>query len=43
MDNDGKIIEYRAIRALKFMLQLGLVKATPPEYEKYLKAWKELD
>ncbi|MGA7370319.1 MAG: ester cyclase [Nitrososphaeraceae archaeon] len=32
--NDGKIIEHRAIRDdLKFMLQLGLVKASSIEYE----------
>jgi steroid delta-isomerase-like uncharacterized protein len=42
--NDGKIIEHRAIRDdLKFMLQMGIVKATSPEYEKYLKIWKEID
>jgi steroid delta-isomerase-like uncharacterized protein len=40
---DGKIIEHRAIRDdLKFMLQLGLVKASSIEYEKFLKAWKEI-
>ena len=32
--DDGKIIEHRAIRdELKFMMQLGLVKATSSEYE----------
>jgi nogalonic acid methyl ester cyclase/aklanonic acid methyl ester cyclase len=39
--NDGKIIEHRAIRDdLKFMMQLGLIRAASPEYEKYLKTWK---
>lgn len=41
---DGKIIEHRAIRDdLKFMWQLGLVIAASPEYEKFFKAWKEID
>ncbi len=41
---DGKIIEHRAIRDdLKFMLQLGLVKAASPEYEKFFKTWKEIN
>ncbi len=41
---DGKIIEHRAIRDdLKFMLQLGLVKAISPEYDKFLKMWKEIN
>ncbi|HEY7081078.1 MAG TPA: ester cyclase [Nitrososphaeraceae archaeon] len=41
---DGKIIEHRAIRDdLKFMLNLGLVKAVSPEYEKFFKAWKEIN
>ena len=41
---DGKIIEHRAIRDdLKFMLQLGLVKASSIEYEKYLMTWKEIN
>jgi predicted ester cyclase len=40
---DGKIIEHRAIRDdLKFMLQLGLVKAASPEYEKFFKGWKDI-
>ena len=44
MGNDGKIIEHRGIRDdLKFMLQLGIVEATFPEYENYLKAWKEIN
>ena len=44
MGNDAKIIEHRAIRDdLKFMLQMRIVRATSPEYEKYLKAWKEID
>jgi steroid delta-isomerase-like uncharacterized protein len=39
--DDGKIIEHRAIRDdLKFMMQLGLVKATSSEYEKFFKTWK---
>lgn len=42
--NDGKIIEHRAIRDdLKFMGQLGLVKAASSEYESFFKAWKGLD
>lgn len=41
---DGKIIEHRAIRDdLKFMWQLGLVKAASQEYETFFKAWKEID
>lgn len=41
---DGKIIEHRAIRDdLKFMWQLGLVKAASPKYEKFFKAWKQID
>jgi steroid delta-isomerase-like uncharacterized protein len=41
---DGKIIEHRAIRDdLKFMLQLGLVKASSIEYEKFLMTWKEIN
>ena len=41
---DRKIIEHRAIRDdLKFMLQLGLVKAASPEYEKFFKTWKEIN
>ena len=44
IDNDGKIIEHKAIRDdLKFMMQLGLVKAGSPEYEKFFKAWKEVE
>lgn len=40
---DGKIIEHRAIRDdLKFMWQLGLVKAASSEYETFFKAWKEI-
>lgn len=39
--NDGKIAEHRAIRDdLKFMMQLGLVKAASPEYEPFFQAWK---
>jgi hypothetical protein len=44
IDNDGKIIEHKAIRDdLMFMMQLGLVKARSPEYEKFFKAWKEIE
>ena len=44
IDNDRKIIEHKAIRDdLKFMMQLGLVKAGSPEYEKFFKAWKEIE
>jgi steroid delta-isomerase-like uncharacterized protein len=44
MDNDGKILEHRAIRDdLKFMLQLGLIKAGSPEYERFFKEWKEIE
>lgn len=44
MGNDGKIIEHRAIRDdLKFMMQLGLVKAGSFEYEKFFKAWKGVE
>src|SRR5918996_4912609 len=44
IDNDGKIIEHKAIRDdLKFMMQLGLVKAGSPEYEKFFKAWNEVE
>ena len=44
MDSDGKIVEHRAIRDdLKFMLQLGLVKAGSPEYERFFKEWKEIE
>jgi len=39
--DDRKIIEHRAIRDdLKFMMQLGLVKATSSECEKFFKTWK---
>ena len=41
---DGKIIEHRTIRDdLKFMLQLGFVKASSIEYEKFLMTWKEIN
>ena len=44
IDSGGKIIEHKAIRDdLKFMMQLGLVKAGSPEYENFLKAWKEVE
>ena len=39
--DDGKISEHKAIRDdLAMMYQLGVVKATTPEYENFLKAWK---
>jgi steroid delta-isomerase-like uncharacterized protein len=44
IDSDGKIVEHRAIRDdLKFMLQLGLVKAGSAEYERFFKKWKEIE
>ena len=44
MDSDGKILEHRAIRDdLKFMLQLGLIKAGSPEHERFFKEWKEIE
>lgn len=44
MDSDGKIIEHKAIRDdLKFMMQLGLVKAGSFEHEKFFKVWKEIE
>ena len=44
MDSDGKILEHRAIRDdLKFMLQLGLIKAGSPENERFFKEWKEIE
>jgi len=44
MDSDGKILEHRAIRDdLKFMLQLGLIKAGSLEYERFFKEWKEIE
>jgi len=39
--HDGKISEHKAIRDdLALMYQLGVVKATTPEYENFLKGWK---
>ena len=44
MDSNGKIIEHKAIRDdLKFMMQLGLVRAGSSEYEKYFRVWKEIE
>ncbi len=41
--DDGKISEHKAIRDdLALMYQLGLVKATTPQYENFLKGWKGL-
>ena len=40
----GNKIEHKAIRDdLKFMMQLGLMKARSFEYEKFFKAWKEIE
>jgi len=39
--DDGKIIEHKAIRDdLALMYQLGVVKATAPQYDSFLKDWK---
>jgi predicted ester cyclase len=39
--DDGKISEHKAIRDdLALMYQLGVIKATTPEYENFLKGWK---
>lgn len=39
--NDGKISEHKAIRDdLALMYQLGVVKATAPHYDSFLKEWK---
>jgi steroid delta-isomerase-like uncharacterized protein len=39
--DDGKISEHKAIRDdLALMYQLGVVKATTPQYEDFLKGWK---
>lgn len=39
--DDGKISEHKAIRDdLALMYQLGVVKATTPQYENLLKGWK---
>ena len=41
--DDGKISEHKAIRDdLALMYQLGVVKATTPQYENFLKSWKGL-
>jgi predicted ester cyclase len=41
--DDGKISEHKAIRDdLALMYQLGVVKATTPQYENFLKGWKGL-
>lgn len=41
--DDGKISEHKAIRDdLALMYQLGVVKATTPQYEDFLKGWKGL-
>jgi uncharacterized protein (TIGR02246 family)/steroid delta-isomerase-like uncharacterized protein len=43
IDNDGKIVEHRAIRDdLTFMMQLGLVGPSSKEYEPLFQAWKGL-
>lgn len=42
--NDGKILEHSAIRDdLQFMLQLGLVKGSSDEYDKFLREWKKTE
>ena len=42
--SDGKIVEHRPIRDdLKFMMQLGLSKGTSDEYDRFLRAWKEIE
>jgi predicted ester cyclase len=39
--DDGKIIEHKAIRDdLALMYQLGVVNASTPQYENFLKEWK---
>ena len=39
--DDGKIVEHKAIRDdLALMYQLGVVKATAPQYDNFLKEWK---
>ena len=39
--NDGKIVEHKAIRDdLAMMFQFGVVKASAPQYDKFLQAWK---
>lgn len=39
--DDSKIIEHRAIRDdLALMYQLGVVKATEPQYDEFLISWK---
>ena len=39
--DDGKISEHKAIRDdFALMYQLGVVKATVPQYEDFLKEWK---
>ena len=42
--DDGKIVEHKAIRDdLAMMLQFGVVKASAPQYDKFLQAWKGAD
>jgi steroid delta-isomerase-like uncharacterized protein len=39
--DDGKIAEHKAVRDdLALMYQLGIVKATAPQYDNFLKEWK---
>ena len=41
IDNDGKIVEHKAIRDdLKFMMQLGIVGPSSIQYEPLFQAWK---
>lgn len=42
--SDGKIVEHRPIRDdLKFMMQLGLAKGTSNDYDRFLRAWKDIE
>ena len=42
--DDGKIVEHKAIRDdLAIMFQFGVVKASAPQYDKFLQAWKGAD
>ena len=44
LDSNGRIIDHKAIRDdLKFMMQLGLVRAGSSEYEKFFRVWKEIE
>ena len=42
--DDGKIVEHKAIRDdLAMMFQFGVVKASAPQYDKFLQDWKGAD